>query len=213
MNILLTLLLGCSFAASLFLVLAIIFVRDFAKNLWAKVSPALGIAIVLGWAIVSIAAVTQLNLATQVQGVLPAANGGTAVNGSAVFPSSGTVMTTSTAVTAAQLPNPGASSLGGVESLDCTGSGHIVKISTSGVPSCAADAGVNLNQGAPTGSINSSNTSFTLSPTPTQASDVDCFENGLQQQQGAGNDYTISGATITYLTAPATGTKLNCLWF
>jgi hypothetical protein len=213
MTILIALLLGCSLAAVLFLALASIFVRGFAKNLLAKVPTNLGIAVVLGWAIVSIAAVTQLNLATQVQGVLPTANGGTAVNGTAVFPSSGTVMTTSTAVTASQLPNPSASTLGGVESIDCTGSGHILKISTSGVPSCAADAGVNLNQGAPSGSINGSNTTFTLSPTPTQASDVDCFENGLQQQQGAGDDYTISGATITYLTAPATGTKLNCLWF
>ena len=44
-------------------------------------------------------------------------------------------------VVAAQLPNPGASSLGGVESVDCTGTGHILKISTAGVPSCSADAG------------------------------------------------------------------------
>jgi len=44
-------------------------------------------------------------------------------------------------VTAAQLPNPGASSLGGVMSADCTGTGHILKISTSGVPVCSADSG------------------------------------------------------------------------
>ena len=44
-------------------------------------------------------------------------------------------------VTSADLPNPGASSLGGVRSIDCTGTGHILAISTSGVPSCTADAG------------------------------------------------------------------------
>jgi hypothetical protein len=44
-------------------------------------------------------------------------------------------------VMAAQLPNPGASSLGGVMSADCTGTGHILKISTSGVPVCSADSG------------------------------------------------------------------------
>ncbi len=66
---------------------------------------------------------------------------------------------------------------------------------------------------APSGSINGSNTTFTLSPTPAAASNVNCFLNGIQQQQGAGNDYTISGATITYLTAPASGAKLNCLWY
>jgi hypothetical protein len=67
-------------------------------------------------------------------------------------------------------------------------------------------------QAAPSGTINGSNTSFTLSPSPTAATNVNCFENGVQQQQGAGNDYTISGGTITYLTAPPTGTKLNCQW-
>lgn len=39
------------------------------------------------------------------------------------------------------LPAPTASTLGGVESIDCTGTGHILKINTSGVPSCSADAG------------------------------------------------------------------------
>ncbi len=158
-------------------------------------------------------AVTQINLATQVFGLLPGTNGGTGVSSSATYPASGTIMITTTGVAASQLPNPSASTLGGTESLDCTGAGHIVKISTSGVPTCAADGGVNLNQGAPTGTINGSNTSFTLSPTPAAAANVNCFENGVQQQQGAGNDYTISGATITYLTAPPTGSKLNCLWY
>lgn len=156
---------------------------------------------------------TVVNLATQVSGLLPTANGGTGVNGSATFPTSGTVMTTTAAVSAAQLPNPSASTLGGTESLDCTGSGHLVKISTSGVPSCAADAGVNQNQGSPTGTINGSNTAFSLSPTPASSANVNCFLNGIQQRQGAGNDYTISGASITYLTAPPTGATLNCLWY
>lgn len=170
--------------------------------------------VVFAFAIASLAAVTQMDLATQVKGVLAKANGGAGADMSSVtFPGSGTLMTTTTGVTATQLPNPSASTLGGVQSLDCTGSGHIVKISTAGVPTCAADGGANQNQGAPTGTINGSNTTFTLSPTPSVAANVNCFENGLQQQQGAGNDYTISGATITYLTAPPTGAKLNCLWY
>ncbi len=158
-------------------------------------------------------AVTQINLATQVFGLLAGTNGGTGVSSTATYPASGTIMITTTGVTAAQLPNPSASTLGGIESLDCTGSGHVVKISTSGVPTCAADGGVNLNQAAPTGTINGSNVTFTLSPSPAAAGNVNCFMNGVQQQQGAGNDYTISGATITYLTAPPTGSKLNCLWY
>ncbi len=79
-------------------------------------------------------AVTQISLTSQVTGVLPTANGGTGQNSSATYPASGTVMITSTPVAASQLPNPSATTLGGVESKDCTGSGHIVSISTSGVP-------------------------------------------------------------------------------
>lgn len=80
----------------------------------------------------TIAAITQIDLTSQVRGILPTANGGTGVNSTATYPSSGTVMTTSTAVAASQLPAPTASTLGGVESKDCTG--HIVSISTAGVP-------------------------------------------------------------------------------
>lgn len=162
----------------------------------------------------SIGAVTQINLATQVFGLLPGTNGGTGVSSTATYPASGTIMITTTGVTASQLPNPSASTLGGVESLaPCSAGQHINTISTSGVPGCSADTGANLNQGAPTGTINGANTTFTLSPTPATASNVNCFLNGIQQQQGAGNDYTISGATITYLTAPPTSSKLNCLWY
>lgn len=59
----------------------------------------------------------------------------------------------------------------------------------------------------PTGAINGSNTTFTLANTPIAGSEM-VELNGLGQQSGAGNDYTISGATITYLSAPQTGDKL-----
>lgn len=59
----------------------------------------------------------------------------------------------------------------------------------------------------PTGSINSSNTSYTLANTPVTGSEM-VFLNGILQFPGAGNDYTISGTTITYLTAPVTGDRL-----
>lgn len=162
--------------------------------------------------ILLMAAATQISLTSQVSGILPGANGGTGVNSSATFPSSGTVMTTTTGVTASQMPNPGASTLGGTESITCTYG--IASISTSGVPSClGAPSATVFNQAAPSGSINGSNTSFSLSPTPGNSANVNCFLNGVQQQQGSGNDYTISAATITYLTAPPTGAKLNCIWY
>jgi hypothetical protein len=54
--------------------------------------------------LLSTAAVSQINLTTQVQGVLPTANGGTGQNSTASFPSSGTVMTTGTSVACTQMP-------------------------------------------------------------------------------------------------------------
>src|ERR1051326_2630582 len=61
----------------------------------------------------------------------------------------------------------------------------------------------------PSGSINGSNTAFTLAHTPNPAASLQCKENGLYQRAG-GNDYTLSGATITFGTAPTTGSTLIC---
>jgi hypothetical protein len=176
------------------------------RQAWAFVFVLFATGLLLG-------AGTVVNLASQVSGILAGTNGGTGITSTAVYPASGTIMTTVTGVTAAQLPAPTATTLGGIESITCGAGTKIGTISTAGVPTCVTETGSNQNQGAPTGTINSSNTSFTLSPTPTVAANVNCFLNGLQQRQGAGNDYTISGATITYLTAPATGSTLNCLWY
>lgn len=60
----------------------------------------------------------------------------------------------------------------------------------------------------PSGSINGSNTGFTLANTPVAGSEH-VYLNGVLQESGAGNDYTISGTSITMLTAPLTGEKLR----
>lgn len=60
----------------------------------------------------------------------------------------------------------------------------------------------------PSGSINGSNTAFTLANTPTAGTE-EVFLNGILQEPGAGNDYTISSGTITYLTAPVSGDRLR----
>lgn len=59
----------------------------------------------------------------------------------------------------------------------------------------------------PSGTINGSNTAFTIANTPISGS-VHVFLNGLLQKSGGGNDYTISGTTITFVTAPETGSTL-----
>ncbi len=60
----------------------------------------------------------------------------------------------------------------------------------------------------PTGAVNGTNTSFVLANTPVAGSEQ-VFLNGILQEPGVGNDYTISVATITYLTAPVTGDKVR----
>lgn len=55
----------------------------------------------------------------------------------------------------------------------------------------------------PSGSVNSSNVTFTLANTPVAGS-VRLYQNGLLLK-GGGVDYSISGATITFVSAPITG--------
>jgi hypothetical protein len=58
----------------------------------------------------------------------------------------------------------------------------------------------------PGGTINGSTTAFTLANTPTSGSEM-VFKNGLLQIAG-GTDYSISGATLTFTTAPESGANL-----
>jgi hypothetical protein len=60
----------------------------------------------------------------------------------------------------------------------------------------------------PGGTINGVNTAFTLAATPVAGSEQ-LFLNGILQEPGAGNDYTISGVNITMLAAPVTGDRLK----
>lgn len=59
----------------------------------------------------------------------------------------------------------------------------------------------------PSGTINSSNTSFTLANTPVSGTEM-IFQNGLLLVAGGAKDYTISTNTLTFITAPATGDNL-----
>lgn len=61
-----------------------------------------------------------------------------------------------------------------------------------------------VTEETPSGTINGSNTTFTLANTPT-AGTVRVYLNGVRQKSGAGNDYTITSTTITFTTAPVSG--------
>lgn len=60
----------------------------------------------------------------------------------------------------------------------------------------------------PSGSINGSNATFTLAHTPSAGTEC-IYLNGMRLFPGAGNDYTISSATITMLVVPVTGDRLT----
>jgi hypothetical protein len=69
---------------------------------------------------------------------------------------------------------------------------------TAGPCGAAGSTGPGFVDGeAPAGLINGSNDTFTLANSPTPASSLALYRNGLLQQQGL--DYTISGNTVTFL--------------
>jgi hypothetical protein len=61
----------------------------------------------------------------------------------------------------------------------------------------------------PSGTVNGSNATFTLANTPQW---LQLVLNGVILEVGSGNDYTISGSTLTMLLIPATGDKLRAYY-
>lgn len=77
--------------------------------------------------------------------------------------------------------------------------------------STAADArfvAKHVTRETPTGLLNGTNTSYVLAFTPVTGSE-EVYLNGILQEPGSGNDYTISGATITYLAAPLAADRIR----
>ena len=80
------------------------------------------------------------------------------------------------------------------------------------IPTTAGLSNTNfVDKEIPSGSINGSNTAFSLANTPVAGSEH-LYLNGMLLESGAGNDYTISGANITLLTVPLTGEKLRATY-
>ena len=59
----------------------------------------------------------------------------------------------------------------------------------------------------PSGAINGSNVTFTLAQTPLENAAVELYQDGLKLEYTT--DYTISGTTITMVTAPVVGQSLR----
>jgi hypothetical protein len=66
----------------------------------------------------------------------------------------------------------------------------------------------------PSGTVNGTNPTFTLSATPKPASSLLLHVNGILQRSGVGNDYTLSGVTVSFLTGsvPAAGDSLEAVY-
>lgn len=73
--------------------------------------------------------------------------------------------------------------------------------------SAGAGGGATEIQEVPSGAIDGTNNTFTLSQTPVGNASVKVYLDGLFQRQGI--DYSISGATITMTVAPAIGQTLD----
>ena len=114
------------------------------------------------------------------------------------------------------LPAPTASTLGGVESIDCTGTGHILKINTSGVPSCSADAGGVASLFGQTGAITALTvpTGDSLNPTGTGVVNANQV-NGASVPASAGllgsnsSSQLISAGSVPTFTG--SGTAFNAI--
>ena len=63
----------------------------------------------------------------------------------------------------------------------------------------------------PSGTVNGSNATFTLANTPSPASSLQVVVN-LASMIAGGVDYTLSTATITFVTAPPTGSVIR-VWY
>lgn len=204
------------------------------KIVW-KVPRHVSIAALIMLAFFSMGAVSQVNLVSQVKGLLPAANGGLNANASSftgiVREASGTASaaelsgdcatsgsnavtctkinstTVPTNSTADQLLSTTASATAAWTSIpNCTGA---LQYSTSTHTfSCGSVlTGTFSDAETPSGTINSSNTSFSLAHTPNPAGDLQLYLNG-QQLIAGGADYTLATATITMTAAPKTGDVL-----
>lgn len=62
-------------------------------------------------------------------------------------------------------------------------------------------------QEVPAGLVNGTNVTFVLSKTPLETESIEVFLNGLRQDPG--DDYSVTGSTITFVTAPAVGQTLR----
>lgn len=142
----------------------------------------------------------KIGLTTHISGTLAVGNGGT---GTASTPTNGQLL----------IGNGGGYTLATLtqgSNISITNGSGTITIAVTGVITTANK----VTREIPTGTINGTNTTFTLANTPTAGTE-DVYVNGVLMNSGAGNDYTISGGTITFLSGsiPQTGDVVLVSYF
>jgi hypothetical protein len=138
---------------------------------------------------------------------------------------SGTINGSNTAFTLANVPNP-ASSLalyldGAIQEagIDFTLSGAGITMTSAPLTGqvlrtfyrfVAATSYNFAGEETPSGTVNGSNTAFTLAHSPTPTASLELFKNSILQQ--VTTDYTLSGTVLTMVTAPVTGDELYAFY-
>lgn len=203
------------------------------EALWRRIHPLLGSLAILFAGGLLMGAATQLNLATQVRGILAIANGGTGTGSTLT----GLVRGSASAMTAAELSGDVTTSGSNVATVGAvngtsvptnSAADQIIVTTASAagawksIPNCTSGAlqyststhtfscgtvltGTFSDAETPSGSINGSNVTFTLAHTPNPSADLQLYLNGQQLIAGASADYTLSTATVTMASAPKTG--------
>lgn len=205
------------------------------EPLWRSINPFAGSLAILIFGVLLMGAATQINLISQVRGILPIANGGTntgttltgVVRGGASYTAaelSGDATTSgSNAVTVAKVngtsvPTNAAADQTIVTTASATGAWASIPNCTSGALQYATAThafscgtvltGSFADAETPSGTINGTNTTFTLAHTPNPGADLQLYLNGQQLIAGASADYTLATATITTASAPKTNDVL-----
>lgn len=80
-------------------------------------------------------------------------------------------------------------------------------------PNVFLAASMTIIRETPTGTVDGINTTFTLAHIPSPANTEMVHLNGILLEPGAGNDYTISGLTITMLAAPPVGSRIKVNYY